>query len=444
VFQEKNEMKNIFTIQDSIENRITYYHVALFLVFLPFDRFYSELVLISLLLHTLIHSDRPKWKRVFSRENLLLSAVFFITIVGMAWSSDRGQAMKDMQRQLAIVLVPFVLSATGIDLRRYLKNWLILFGITCAMTILCLYADAFGSIAQKGLPFRQIFTPAYINHDFAAPISMHATYLSMYAALSLGIFLHFSSIERDRNLRLLYITGILVLLAGLIQLASRSVLIAMTMYAVIAFPLFLSKGRRRSRWLIGIGGLALVGLLAITQIDAFQKRYMKSLQEDLSVATIGEDAPESRAARWKQALGLIRESPLIGYGSGSEKRLLKERYFENKLYTSFVKELNAHNQYLSFLLKTGIIGLAIFLFVLYRGVRTAWRSKDAVFTCFILLVAVVSFSENILDVNKGIFFYAFFFSLFGKTGKPFQRSPRLVKRTGVKEASRVTEASINV
>jgi hypothetical protein len=29
-----------------------------------------------------------------------------------------------------------------------------------------------------------------------------------------------------------------------------------------------------------------------------------------------------------------------------------------------------------------------------------------------LLVAIVSFSENLLDVDKGIFFYAFFFSFF--------------------------------
>jgi O-antigen ligase len=444
VFPEKNEMKNIFTIKDSIENRISYYHVALFLLFLPFDRFYSELALISLLLHTLIHINREKLRKVVTRQNLLLGSVFFITIIGIAWSADKGQAMKDMQRQLAIVLFPFVLSATGIDLRRYLKNWLILFGITCAVTILCLYADAFNSIVQKGLPFQQIFTPAYINHDFSAPIAMHATYLSMYTALALGILLHFSSVERDRNLRLLYIFGILILLAGLIQLASRSVLIAMTMYAVVVFPLFLAKGRQRNRWLIGIGCLVLVGLLAITQVDAFQKRYMASLKEDLSLETIGSEAPESRAVRWKQALSLIRESPVIGYGSGAEKRLLKEKYFENKLYTSFVQELNSHNQYLSFLLKTGAIGLAIFLYVLYMGLAVAWRARNSVFTCFMVLIAVVSFSENILDVNKGIFFYAFFFSLFLKTGKPFPRHLRLVKRREVKETPRVSETSVNV
>lgn len=437
-------MKNIFTIQDSLENKISYYHVVLFLLFLPFDRFYSELVLISLLLHTLIHINREKLQRVFTRQNLILAAVFLIGVIGIMWSEDRAQAGKDIQRQLAFLLFPFILSATDLHLRRYLKNWLILFGITCAVTILCLYADALNSIARGGLSFRQLFSPAYINHEFAAPIGMHATYLSMYTALSIAIFLHYSSIERDRNLRLLYVAGVLILLAGLIQLASRSVLIAMTVYAVVVFPLLLPKGRRRQRWLIGIASLALLGLLAITQIDAFQKRYMGSLKQDLSLTSISNEVPESRASRWKQALGLIRQSPVIGHGSGSEKRLLKERYFENKLYTSFLQELNTHNQYLGITLKTGLLGLAVFLWVLYVGVATAWRTKNPVFFCFMLLIAVVSFSENILDVNKGIFFVAFFFSLFAKAGKPLGHSMRLVKKVGVAERPRVTEESFNV
>jgi hypothetical protein len=34
-----------------------------------------------------------------------------------------------------------------------------------------------------------------------------------------------------------------------------------------------------------------------------------------------------------------------------------------------------------------------------------------------IIIAVVSFSENILDANKGIFFFAFFYALFFLGGK---------------------------
>ena len=48
-------MKEIFVINDTAENKISYYHLLAFLAALPFDRFYSQVVFIILIIHTLIH-----------------------------------------------------------------------------------------------------------------------------------------------------------------------------------------------------------------------------------------------------------------------------------------------------------------------------------------------------------------------------------------------------
>ncbi|HWJ28287.1 MAG TPA: hypothetical protein VNS32_17210, partial [Flavisolibacter sp.] len=79
-------------------------------------------------------------------------------------------------------------------------------------------------------------------------------------------------------------------------------------------------------------------------------------------------------------------------------------------------KLNAHNQYLSFLIKGGIIAIAIFLVTLIIGFKKAIRYKSAIFISFLVCISVVSISENILDVNKGIFFYSFFLSFFTVPG----------------------------
>ena len=132
---------------------------------------------------------------------------------------------------------------------------------------------------------------------------------------------------------------------------------------------------------------------------------------------------EPRIMRWESAIKLIKQSPLIGYGSGSQKRLLKDVYFRDKLYGSYLHELNTHNQYLSFWLAFGIGGLLVFLATLYMGFSVAWQNRDILFICFLLLVTIPAFSENILNVNKGIFFYAFFFSFFIKTATIFKKAP---------------------
>jgi O-antigen ligase len=85
-----------------------------------------------------------------------------------------------------------------------------------------------------------------------------------------------------------------------------------------------------------------------------------------------------------------------------------------KFYNSYLNEFNAHNEYLSILLKWGLAGLILFLYILCRGAWMAWQRNDVLFFSFIVLIAVVSLSENLLDLNKGIFFYAFFFSFFLK------------------------------
>jgi hypothetical protein len=64
------------------------------------------------------------------------------------------------------------------------------------------------------------------------------------------------------------------------------------------------------------------------------------------------------------------------------------------------------------MLNEGVIGLFLYLSVIIYGLSKAVRGKDFLLACFIIILIVVSFSENILDVSKGVLFYSFFFPLF--------------------------------
>jgi O-antigen ligase len=420
-------LKNIFVIKDSLENKITYYHLAAFVILLPFDRFYGELVVISLLLHTLIHIRRSGLRSILTTQNLVLSSVFLISIVSIIWSSDKKEAFQDIGRQLAILLFPLIFSIAGLDWPQYKTRILKIFGFTCVLTILYLYADAIHIILYNKLPLTTLFSMSFLNHNFSGPIGLHATYCSMYVALSIAVFLHLFLNEKRNNYRLMYAVAIGILLAGLLQLASRSVLIATIILIIPGFPLFMPKGIQRFRFIAVSLLVLLIAILGITRIDSFKKRYVGDLKNDLTQASINNEILEPRIIRWHYTIELIKHSPLIGYGSGSEGRLLKEKYFENKLYNSYLNELNAHNQYLSILLRSGIVGLIIFLLALIYGFAMAWLNRDIVFAAFMIIISMVSFSENILDMNKGIFFYAFFFSFFVMCSKPFAGFTRLIK-----------------
>jgi O-antigen ligase len=151
---------------------------------------------------------------------------------------------------------------------------------------------------------------------------------------------------------------------------------------------------------------------AFTKNCQHRKIYVNDIENDLSETAVMPDMAETRMQRWVLELEVIKQSPWIGNGNGSEKQILKNKYFEEKFYRSYLAELNAHNQYFSFLINSGVVGLLVYLYFLFFGFSSAIKRRDFLLLAFLILITVVSVSENILDVNKGIFFYSFFSSLF--------------------------------
>lgn len=405
-------MKRIFFINDIIENKISFYHLACFLAVLPFDFFYSEIILISFALHTLLHAKRENLAHIFSKPVLVIISMYLLGLVAMLYSPNMPEAMNVATRQLAILILPVLFAVSNLDLRKYTLNLVCIFGFSCTITILYLYADALHTIFYFKLPLSSLFRLIFMNHNFSAPIGIHATYLSVYTAFSLITFLYLVITKKTLLQKWVYVAVAVILFAGLLQLSSRSVFVAFLIVINLVFPFLLFKGSKRVQVFLTTSLISVALLLLIYNIDSFKTRYISELKVDLTGHVKIIENTEPRLARWNGIIELIKRSPIIGYGSGSEIKLLKEKYFEKGLYNSYLNEFNAHNEYLSILIKTGVIGLILFLYILYFGFASAIRSRDALFLSFMIIITVVSLSENILDLNKGIFFYAFFFALF--------------------------------
>ncbi|GAA3994127.1 hypothetical protein GCM10022210_55290 [Mucilaginibacter dorajii] len=155
--------------------------------------------------------------------------------------------------------------------------------------------------------------------------------------------------------------------------------------------------------------LSALAFVVVLSVSSFKERYLTSLKDDLSAAKPGEST-DPRLARWLIVSDLIKQKPLAGHGSGSEIPLLHDRFYDAKMYSSFLAGLNSHNQYLSFVVKSGIWGLLIYLLTLGYGIKAALKKKDLIFICFMMLIVIVSLSENVLDADKGVMFYSMFFS----------------------------------
>lgn len=420
-------MKKLFILQDSLANKISYYHLLLLLVSLPFDMVYSHIILISFALHTLIQLDIKRVKAVFTSRILALQSVFWVTAFSTIYTLNKPEAFNEWGRQITILLLPVLLCLTNLDLKKYRPALLSIFSIVCTITIVYLYFDAIHTIRHYGLPLTDLFTDTFTNHNFSEPVAMHATFLSMQLVVALVWLIINLPAEKQAGLRTLYMACMLILIAGLLQLCSKSVLFCVFVAANFVIPFFVFDKKRRRRFVLTIAGISAVCMLAIVSSKTYRDKLITSLTLDMARPKPGTLTDE-RMARWQTGAELIARAPIIGHGAGSELDLLHEAFFTKKYYNSFLKHLNVHNQYLSFLIKSGLIGLLAYLATLALGFKWAIKQKDPLFFTFMLLIGIVSLSENLLDVDKGIIFYALFFSLFVFSAG--EKTPINIKPTG--------------
>ncbi|MDB5287694.1 MAG: O-antigen ligase family protein [Mucilaginibacter sp.] len=404
-------MKKLFLITDSTANKVSYFHVMLLLLSLPFDRFYSHLILISLTIHTLINLNKKDIKLLFTLPNLILQSVFFVTVIGTLYTINKTQAFNEWSRQVVILLVPVIFCLNTLDLNKYRNNLLLVFALGCTATIIYLYVQVFITIKYYHLPVSAVFSSAFTNHNFSETIDMHATFFSMQIAVALVYLLYALIKETATDKKILYAFGCFVLMGGILQLSSKSVFAGLLIIVNVAIPYFLLTGRARIKYITVAASLSALIIAGIYNIDNFKSHYITDLQKDLSKASANE-LTDPRLARWGVALQLAAQAPVIGHGSGSEIQLLKEPFFQHKFYRSYLHELNAHNQFISFFIKTGIWGVLVYLAILFFGFRMATSKNDLLLFSFMVIITAVSFSENYLDVDKGVFFYSVFFSLF--------------------------------
>ena len=129
----------------------------------------------------------------------------------------------------------------------------------------------------------------------------------------------------------------------------------------------------------------------------------------------GDPSGHSVAQRleyWKAAAGIINEHPLFGVGTGDVPAAFKEQYLKMNSRLSEKWRLRSHNQYLSMAVAFGITGLCWFMFTLIAALVIAFRQRNYLYLFFALAAIISMVTEDTLETQAGLTFFALFSSLF--------------------------------
>lgn len=232
--------------------------------------------------------------------------------------------------------------------------------------------------------------------------SIHPIYASIYTSIALIFSI---SLFRLKKIKIYVIIGNIFLVINLLLLSRKSAIFII----VILILLYLFYNRKiniKTKFLTFIS-IFILAVSVYNFVPDISNRF-KDLTSFINESN-NKSSSNLRLNIYKTVIPLIKQKPILGYGLGFGENIL----FQSEKLNSFFngKTYNSHNQYLGFALNTGLIGLAFFMFFIFKNLTIVFKNSfehTFVIIFFLLLMLV----ENILDRQNGIMFFSLFINYF--------------------------------
>lgn len=197
-----------------------------------------------------------------------------------------------------------------------------------------------------------------------------------------------------RKLRYLFFLPMPLMLQFMFQTGSRVATIAFGLMFMVGLVLFKTKNIWRKIALFAVGSMVFVyGLNVMMQSETLVHRFLK---------TSGEGDLAGREVIWQKLFTIIQENPIFGVGKTG---------YDYYSQTNFGQFTSPHNVFLEVLCYTGIVGLGIYLFFLYRIFNCGYQSfkTERLLLPLLLIVVVLGLlvSGQILNVKIGWIIFAY-------------------------------------
>ena len=359
------------------------------LITLPFPKYnLNSQCIIALIIFWFFYNSFPE-KLNNLKKNIksfsLVSSLFFITIIGLIYTSNLDHAITNIKSLKRII---------NNDIRKLLN----LFSIA---TIL---ASLLG--LGKALWFYYNGLGEYFYYlSFAKILDKHTTYFSLFVCVSLINIAYDLSLKKALNnfirlIAIVYLVFILYLLSSKISIIY--LIIVLLLLTVKSFFKIEAKWDKMKR----IRLLILLILPLIFLTPSFKDRITREKASNLS----------ERLLLWNAVVdNYLGKNLLFGAGTGDGHIGLVESYKEIEYEVAVKEEYNAHNQYLEQLLFYGILGLFLLIALMYFTLHTLATNEQTLFFIIYLSFLIYMFSESILERHSGLILFSFLTSIFLST-----------------------------
>lgn len=368
--------------------------LATIIVTLPYSHFLSSLGTILLGVYWLVSGNFSD-KMSLLKHNmpaLALLALFAVHVFSLAYSDNFLAGWHQVEKRLSLLVFPLVLGSITLSSQK--QAWLqkVYVGSASASVLwgLTLLYMHYQDTLLAGRTFNLAYYQWRMPHLFSFQAPKWAMFVGGAVFCTLILF--------KRSQSWLYLLLFVLLNAFLIFLASRTALFGLWLIIGLYFIVLALTKKKLSYAMLVLVLMIFVGSMAL-----YTSPYLKGKLTRFNGFS-------ERNILWVVGFEVWKENPLMGIGAGSQVRLEEAiEAKDSKVMTTVGNDV--HNQYLSVLVYTGLLGftclLAGFIITLYYG----WRFDNH------LSIMVASFfyftflTESLLANQQGVVTFAMFYSL---------------------------------
>jgi len=330
---------------------------------------------------------------------------FLILMLGYFLSSNKDGALSELENNASFLLFPIIFAFSNLDFKSIFHKMMLYFveGIILSIVI----AIVFSTI--------KFFANADIHSFFYGEISPfhHTSYMAMYVSFGIA-FLYYNGFHPKKstllssywNFTLITVFSIYVLLL----LSKTGILITLSIHLFAIFY-WIIKHKKIKYGILSLGLISTIIILSFTLSNSVRSRFSETFSA-LNTEESTESSTGIRLISWEVSWELFNEQPVLGTGTGDINQAMTAKFIEKGHNQLAFKNFNAHNQYLTTLTKSGIIGfLSLVLLLVIPSFRVK-QQQHFIYVIFATIVALNFLTESVLQTQSGIVFIAFFTTFF--------------------------------
>ncbi|MDO6759754.1 O-antigen ligase family protein [Tamlana sp. 2_MG-2023] len=364
---------------------------------------------------------------------------FLCLVVSLLYTQNIDYGLKRLTKMLPLLIFPIIFYLNrDVITKAFRDNILWCFSISVMILVFyqmgytVYHLDYFlADLTETEIVRNRLSNQDVLNQDVVSGIKTrryrsalldltdtHFTYQGLWIIFTVFILIKkaYMFIKR-KNLKgyLLLVVSVL-LTSWLFMISSRMPILAM--FVAAFYVLFISRKIKLKYQIILLGASALFLVLAYLVFTPLRVRVNEIFDAKFDFPTetrteYNYDSINVRHGIYACASHIVKDNLWLGVGIGDSQDVLNACYNEKikaKIYTW--QDYNTHNQYLFFAVASGVFSLLFYLLFLYLQHKEALKYKNGLYLYFIIVVALISLTENILSRSDGVMFFTFFSSLF--------------------------------